>query len=184
MRYTVKDGGHIVANTAPGCWGPMITPELKGGHEVTKPVFVEGAEVGDAIAIHINSIRVTSMATASGNVPGFPQRRGLRICTPCRGTVKLQAARSAQKRSSSTFDEQSDLLRLIKNYKENPLQRRPQLPRLRRGIRHISQKTIMEADAIIIGTPIFQASIPGSSMMMSISAFYNPESMIIVPCRA
>ncbi|MCC4722231.1 acetamidase/formamidase family protein [Salinicoccus sp. RF5] len=67
MQYTVKDGGHIVANTAPGCWGPMITPELKGGHEVTKPVFVEGAEVGDAIAIHINSIRVTSMATASGN---------------------------------------------------------------------------------------------------------------------
>ena len=67
MRYTVKDGGHIVANTAPGCWGPMITPELKGGHEVTKPVFVEGAEVGDAIAIHINSIRVTSMAAASGN---------------------------------------------------------------------------------------------------------------------
>ncbi|AKG73606.1 acetamidase/formamidase family protein [Salinicoccus halodurans] len=67
MRYTVKNGGHIVANTAPGCWGPMITPELKGGHEVTKPVFVEGAEVGDAIAIHINSIRVTSDATASGN---------------------------------------------------------------------------------------------------------------------
>lgn len=67
MRYFVKDGGHIVANTAPGCWGPMITPELKGGHEVTKPVYVEGAEVGDAVAIHINSIRVTSDATASGN---------------------------------------------------------------------------------------------------------------------
>ncbi|WP_017548352.1 acetamidase/formamidase family protein [Salinicoccus carnicancri] len=67
MRYFVKDGGHIVANTAPGCWGPMITPELKGGHEVTKPVYVEGAEAGDAVAIHINSIRVTSDATASGN---------------------------------------------------------------------------------------------------------------------
>src|SRR5699024_1997014 len=67
MRYFVKDGGHIVANTAPGCWGPMITPELKGGHEVTKPVYVEGAEVGDAVAIHINSIRVTSDATAAGN---------------------------------------------------------------------------------------------------------------------
>lgn len=67
MRYFVKDGGHIVANTAPGCWGPMITPELKGGHEVTKPVHVEGADVGDAVAIHINSIRVTSDATASGN---------------------------------------------------------------------------------------------------------------------
>lgn len=40
MLGPVKDGGHIVANTAPGCWGPMITPCLKGGHEVTKPVMV------------------------------------------------------------------------------------------------------------------------------------------------
>ena len=67
MEYVVKDGGHIVANTAPGCWGPMITPALKGGHEVTNPVYVEGAEIGDAIAIHIKSIEVTSMVTASGN---------------------------------------------------------------------------------------------------------------------
>lgn len=67
MEYKVQDGGYVVANTAPGCWGPMITPELKGGHEVTKPVYVEGAEVGDAIAIHIKSIEVTSFATASGN---------------------------------------------------------------------------------------------------------------------
>lgn len=67
MNYVVKDGGHIICNTAPGCWGPMITPALKGGHEVTKPVYVEGAEVGDAIAIRIKSIEVTSMATASGS---------------------------------------------------------------------------------------------------------------------
>jgi len=65
-EYAVKDGGHIVANTAPGCWGPMLTPELKGGHEVTKPVYVENAEVGDAIAIYIEDIHVNSMATASG----------------------------------------------------------------------------------------------------------------------
>ncbi len=39
----VRDGGHIVANTAPGCWGPMITPSLRGGHEVTRPVAVAGA---------------------------------------------------------------------------------------------------------------------------------------------
>ncbi|HMJ36230.1 MAG TPA: acetamidase/formamidase family protein [Baekduia sp.] len=64
---TVCDGGHIVANTAPGCWGPMITPAIQGGHEVTLPVNVEGAEVGDAIVIHIRSIDVTSSATASGN---------------------------------------------------------------------------------------------------------------------
>lgn len=67
MLGPVKDGGFIVANTAPGCWGPMITPCLKGGHEVTKPVFVEGAEVGDAIAIKIHSIKVTSLVTSSGN---------------------------------------------------------------------------------------------------------------------
>src|SRR5690625_4864279 len=67
MSFHVKNNGNIVANTAPGCWGPMLTPELKGGHEVTKPVYVEGAEVGDAIAIKINSIRVTSVATASGH---------------------------------------------------------------------------------------------------------------------
>ncbi|MCE7791627.1 acetamidase/formamidase family protein [Salipaludibacillus sp. CUR1] len=67
MLGPVQDGGHIIANTAPGCWGPMITPCLRGGHEVTKPVFVEGAEPGDAIAVRIKSIRVTSIATASGN---------------------------------------------------------------------------------------------------------------------
>tara|TARA_B100000965_G_scaffold70132_1_gene55323 strand:+ start:3146 stop:4447 length:1302 start_codon:yes stop_codon:yes gene_type:complete len=67
MLGPVKDGGHIIANTAPGCWGPMITPELRGGHEVTIPVEVEGAEVGDAIAIRIKEISVTSVATSSGN---------------------------------------------------------------------------------------------------------------------
>jgi formamidase len=67
MLGPVRDGGHIVANTAPGCWGPMITPAIRGGHEVTVPVEVEGAEVGDAVAIHIRDISVTSLATASGN---------------------------------------------------------------------------------------------------------------------
>ncbi|TMZ37136.1 acetamidase, partial [Klebsiella pneumoniae] len=64
MLGPVKDGGFIVANTTPGCWGPMITPRLRGGHEVTQPVYVESAEPGDAIAIRIRSIRVTSVATA------------------------------------------------------------------------------------------------------------------------
>jgi formamidase len=67
MLGPVRDGGHIVANTAPGCWGPMITPEIRGGHEVTRPVAVAGAEVGDAIVIRIKAITVTSLATASGN---------------------------------------------------------------------------------------------------------------------
>ena len=67
MLGPVRDGGHIIANTAPGCWGPMITPEIRGGHEVTIPVAIQGAEVGDAIAIRIKDITVTSLATASGN---------------------------------------------------------------------------------------------------------------------
>jgi acetamidase/formamidase len=63
----VEDGGHIVVNTTPGCWGPMITPAIRGGHEVAQPVAVAGAEPGDAIAIRIKDIQVTSIATASGN---------------------------------------------------------------------------------------------------------------------
>ncbi|WP_276120092.1 acetamidase/formamidase family protein [Pararhizobium qamdonense] len=67
MLGPVADGGIIVASTAPGCWGPMITPAIRGGHEVTKPVAVDGAEVGDAIAIRIRSLVVTSAATSSGS---------------------------------------------------------------------------------------------------------------------
>ena len=67
MLGPVRDGGHIVWNSTPGCWGPMITPAIRGGHEVCRPVAVEGAEVGDAIAIRIKDIAVTSVATASGN---------------------------------------------------------------------------------------------------------------------
>jgi len=66
MLGPVADGGRIIANTAPGCWGPMITPAIRGGHEVTQPVGVAGANVGDAIAIRIQEITVTSLATASG----------------------------------------------------------------------------------------------------------------------
>lgn len=62
----LRDGGTIIANTAPGCWGPMLTPTIKGAHEVTKPVYIEGADVGDSIIIEIHSIQVTSVATASG----------------------------------------------------------------------------------------------------------------------
>ena len=45
----------------------MITPSLQGGHEVCQPVAVAGAEPGDAIAIRVKDIEVTSIATASGN---------------------------------------------------------------------------------------------------------------------
>ncbi len=63
---TIKDGGSIRCVVPPGCWGPMITPEFRGGHEVTRPVAVEGARVGDAVAITIESMRVLSLATSSG----------------------------------------------------------------------------------------------------------------------
>lgn len=29
MLGPVADGGTVIANTAPGCWGPMITPRLR-----------------------------------------------------------------------------------------------------------------------------------------------------------
>jgi len=67
MLGPVADGGHIVWNSTPGCWGPMITPSIRGGHEVSQPVAVEGAKPGDAIAIRIKDIEVTSLATSSGN---------------------------------------------------------------------------------------------------------------------
>ena len=67
MLGPLLQGGTILANTAPGCWGPMITPRLRGGHEVTRPVYVEGALPGDSVAIRIREITVTSLATASGH---------------------------------------------------------------------------------------------------------------------
>src|SRR3954452_9883480 len=63
----VADGGPIVCNSTPGCGGPMITPSIRGGHEVCTPVAVAGAMPGDGIAIRIKEIAVTSRATASGN---------------------------------------------------------------------------------------------------------------------
>ena len=67
MLGPIENGGIIIANTAPGCWGPMITPRLRGGHEVTKPVYVDSAEPGDGIIIRIRDVTVTSIATASGH---------------------------------------------------------------------------------------------------------------------
>ena len=88
MLGPVKNGGRIVLNTAAGCWSPMITPELRGGHEVSWPVHVEGAMPGDAVAIHIESVNVTSKATASGNDTTYPDRFigdpfVARVCPKC-----------------------------------------------------------------------------------------------------
>ena len=50
MLGPVRDGGRIVAQTTPGCWGPMITPTIRGGHEVTQPVAVAGAAHATGVA--------------------------------------------------------------------------------------------------------------------------------------
>ena len=66
MLGPVADGGRIIFLTAPGCWGPMITPTIRGGHEVNAPVTVEGADVGDGIVIEIKEVKVLSRAASSG----------------------------------------------------------------------------------------------------------------------
>jgi len=66
MLGPVKDGGQIVTGTEPACYGPMITPEVESGHTISRPVAVMGAEVGDAVALKIKKIKITSKASASG----------------------------------------------------------------------------------------------------------------------
>lgn len=83
MLGPVADGGHIVWNSTPGCWGPMITPAIRGGHEVAQPVAIAGAAAGDAIAIRIKDIEVTSLATASGTDQPMEGRfHGDPFCAP------------------------------------------------------------------------------------------------------
>ncbi len=65
---TVADGGTVRTHTPPACWGPMITPEFRGGHEVTRPIRVENAEPGDALVVRIESVEVTSVATSTGSM--------------------------------------------------------------------------------------------------------------------
>jgi acetamidase/formamidase len=66
MDGLVADGGTIVARVSPGCWGAMITPDYASGHEVTHPIAVAGAEVGDSVCLKIKKINVLSLATTSG----------------------------------------------------------------------------------------------------------------------
>lgn len=74
MLGPVSDGGEIEFITVPGCWGAMITPSLRSGHEVSLPVRVEGAKVGDAVALHIERIEQLSRATSSGTSSGWDGR--------------------------------------------------------------------------------------------------------------
>lgn len=89
MLGPVKDGGHIEYITVPGCWGPMITPSIRSGHEVTLPVRVDGAKVGDAVALYIETLEQTSRATTSGTHVGVEDRFisdpfVANICPTCR----------------------------------------------------------------------------------------------------
>jgi acetamidase/formamidase len=74
MIGPVQSGGIIVATPEAACYGPMITPQLKSGHTLTIPVAVEGAEVGDAIALKIKKVRVLAKATASGTETAIKDR--------------------------------------------------------------------------------------------------------------
>jgi formamidase len=89
MLGPVADGGHIVWNSTPGCWGPMITPSIRSGHEVTLPVTVQGAKVGDAVALHVERLEQVSRATTSGTHEGWDGRYVsdpfvANICPVCR----------------------------------------------------------------------------------------------------
>ncbi len=89
MLGPVKDGGRIEYLTVPGCWGPMITPSLRSGHEVSLPVRVEGAKVGDAVALYVETLEQTSRATTSGTHMGVDDRFisdpfVAKICPTCR----------------------------------------------------------------------------------------------------
>src|SRR5512144_326352 len=89
MLGPVKDGGRIEYITVPGCWGPMITPSIRSGHEVTLPVRVEGAKVGDAVALYIERLEQASWATTSGTHVGVDGRYisdpfVANICPTCR----------------------------------------------------------------------------------------------------
>ena len=82
----VDDGCVITYETTPGCWGPMISPTIKGGHEVNSPVAVDGAEIGDSILVKLKSVRIKSRATASGVDQRIEQRWGegfVKKCAAC-----------------------------------------------------------------------------------------------------
>ena len=66
MLGPVAPGSTVRFRTPPGCWGSMLTPDHASGHEVTRPLRIEGASPGDAVVLRIESIRVLSAATVSG----------------------------------------------------------------------------------------------------------------------
>ncbi len=87
MLGPVQNGGTIVYSTAPACWGPMITPQLSGD-EATSSVLIEGARIGDALAVKIRKIKIASRATSSGTHRVIDGTYGFdpfidRVCPKC-----------------------------------------------------------------------------------------------------
>ncbi|MDA8081309.1 MAG: acetamidase/formamidase family protein [Actinomycetota bacterium] len=74
MLGPVANGGTIEFITVPGCWGAMITPSLRSGHEVSLPVRIQGAKIGDAVALHVEKIEQLSAATSSGTSAAWDGR--------------------------------------------------------------------------------------------------------------
>ena len=66
MLGPVQSGGTIVATPEAVCFAALMTPHVRGSHTVTAPVAVEGAQVGDAIAVKIKKVRVLARAAAAG----------------------------------------------------------------------------------------------------------------------
>lgn len=62
---TIQSGGRMRCLLPSGCLGPIITRHFRGGHETTRPVFVEGAHPGDALAISIERLVVKSRESKS-----------------------------------------------------------------------------------------------------------------------
>ena len=64
--HGARDGTRMSVRAAPGCWGPMITPELPSGHEVSRPIHIDDAEPGATIALWVRGLGQISSATTSG----------------------------------------------------------------------------------------------------------------------
>ena len=122
MLGPVADGGHIVWNSTPGCWGPMITPSIRGGHEVCQPVAVDGREArgrrGDPHQGHRGDLprHLLGQRPADGGplqrrpllragLPGLRRRSGPRPASRASGRSRCAArpaARTARRSRSPT----------------------------------------------------------------------------------
>ena len=80
---TINSGDTVAVETLPGGGGqvvPGITEDqllkintddgIRGPHTLTGPIYVNGAEPGDVVAIHINKIRTRSYATNNNSPTG------------------------------------------------------------------------------------------------------------------